>query len=347
MGFPESNGGDGWEDTADEGKKWGFLKFSTSVAGVPVAARRTNISFPEGGAGTWWLKTVSFAPNERKKVRVQTVSPLGGSNEWAFNSALSYNFTGGNWKGVVSRSDLEIRLPRDGHWAAVGISYPRAGHAANVEAVRLPPARAGTVLRKTWRDWEAESAVNVGVKRVLPNWLVEPEQRIMLQPGVLEQMVTFKSGDASNVAAWVPAFVQGGVTMVSFDHLSGRARAVVARRQRAPQLERRHQTRDLGTRQQNAGVHGWIAPDARGQSQRCGVARRAAVAAGSLWNGRQGALRPARRERARVGSKGRCRCERAPVWHQQLTLPTNKSGGFSLQRELRDFSRLTLPPRAF
>ena len=30
-----------------------------------------------------------------------------------------------------------------------------------------------------------------------------------------------------------------------------------------------------------------------------------------------------------------------------LTLPTNKSGGFSLQRELRDFSRLTLPPRAF
>ena len=224
MGFPETNYGDGWEDN---GEKTGFKKFATTVNGRAVAAKRTVINRENGDV--WWIKTVNFAPHERVNIRVMATSELGGSVDYMFGRALSYNFTGKNWKGLVSRSDLEVRIPLSGTWAAVGDSWDEDIEKRVAWKPTVEVKNGVAYLRRSWRNWQAQSVMTLGVRRVMPAWLVEfPHTNLMLNQQTFSQIATFGVGattvELGAVDAPAPqAFMRNGVAMVSFDHL---ARAV-------------------------------------------------------------------------------------------------------------------------
>ncbi len=224
MGFPETNYGDGWEDG---GVRVGFKKFATTVNGRAVAAKRTIIDRQNGDV--WWIKTVSFAPRERKNIRVMATSELGGSVDYAFGRALSYNFTGKNWKGLVSRSDLEVRIPLAGTWEAVGDSWKDGDDKSTAWKPNVEVKGGVAYLRKSWRNWQAQSVTTIGIRRVMPDWLVEfPRTNLMLSEDSFANMVTFRVGRKSDSIGTVDApapqgFVHNGVAMVSFDHLASAA----------------------------------------------------------------------------------------------------------------------------
>lgn len=225
MGFPETNYGDGWDAEDTLGKKSGFETFSTTVNGQTVAAKRRLIKLPAGGEEVWWLKTVSFAPRERKNVRVMALSPLASSVDWAFNRSLAYNFTGGNWKGLVSRSDLEVRMPLRGYWTAVGSTYD-GGEGYKYWKPLVTRTGETVILRKTWRNWQAQSQVQVGVRRVMPGWLLETDgNRLTMDKRALPEMVSFRVGalESAPPSGDVHAFAQNGVTMIAFETLAARA----------------------------------------------------------------------------------------------------------------------------
>lgn len=221
MGFPETNYGDGWEG---DGSRVGFKKFATTVNGRAVAAKRTIIDRENGNV--WWIKTVSFAPRERKNVRVMATSELGGSVDYMFHRALSYNFTGKNWKGLVSRSDLEVRIPLAGNWMAVGDSWNEGADKRTSWKPNVEVKNGVAYLRKSWRNWQAQSVTTIGVRRVMPDWLIEfPATNLMLTEDALAHMATFHVGPASATLSPVDsnpphAFMSNGVAMVSFDHLA-------------------------------------------------------------------------------------------------------------------------------
>lgn len=221
MGFPETNYGDGWED---DGSRVGFKKFATTVNGRAVSAKRTIINRQNGDV--WWIKTVSFAPRERKNIRVMATSELGGSVDYAFGRALSYNFTGKNWKGLVSRSDLEVRIPLAGTWTAVGDSWKEGDEKRTAWKPNVEVKNGVAYLRKSWRNWQAQSVTTIGIRRVMPDWLVEfPINKLMLTEDTFAHIATFRVGRKSDglgaVNAPAPqAFMHNGVAMVSFDYLA-------------------------------------------------------------------------------------------------------------------------------
>ena len=222
MGFPETNYGDGWEGT--DGSVSGFRKFATTVNGRAVKAKRTIIDLDNNDV--WWIKTVNFAPRERKNVRVMATSEVGGSVDYAFNHALSYNFTGKNWKGLVSRSDLEVRIPLAGNWMAVGDSYVDGAEKRASWTPAVEVKNGVAYLRHSWRNWQAQSAVTIGVRRVMPGWMIEyPTTGLMLTEEILAHTVTFDVGRNSNALGPVNynpphAFMRDGVAMVAFDYLA-------------------------------------------------------------------------------------------------------------------------------
>lgn len=221
MGFPETNYGDGWEG---DGSRVGFKKFATTVNGRAVAAKRTIIN--RENSDVWWIKTVSFAPRERKNIRVMATSELGGIVDTMFGRALSYNFTGKNWKGLVSRSDLEVRIPLAGTWAVVGDSWSDGAEKRTAWKPNVEVKNGVAYLRKSWRNWQAQNVTTIGVRRVMPDWLVEFSiTNLMLTEDTFARVVTFRVGSKTDklgvVDAPAPqAFMHNGVAMVSFDHLA-------------------------------------------------------------------------------------------------------------------------------
>lgn len=226
MGFPETNYGDGWEG---DSRKVGFKKFATTVNGKKIVVKRTIVNRENGDV--WWIKTVSFAPRERKNVRVMATSELGGSVDYSFNRALSYNFTGKNWKGLVSRSDLEVRIPVAGLWSAVGNSYDEKSDRRISWAPRVETKNGVAYLRHSWRNWQAQSATNIGIRRVMPHWMMDfPSLRVLLNEDDFKNTVTFRVGEGADTLGRVhpnppQGFTQDGVAMVAFSHLFDRAEA--------------------------------------------------------------------------------------------------------------------------
>ncbi len=217
MGFPETNYGDGWEDG---GQKVGFQKFATTVNGRAVRAKRTILN---SDGDVWWIKTVSFAPRERVNVRVMATSEVGGSVDYSMNRALSYHFTGGNWKGLVARSDLEVRIPQPGLWVASGSSWDEKRMKTIDWKPTVEVKNGVAYLRKSWRNWQAQSAVNVGIRRVMPSWLLDTRTLVLNEPTFMN-MTTFQVGESNGNIGTVDrnppqGFVRDGVAMVSWKYL--------------------------------------------------------------------------------------------------------------------------------
>ncbi len=227
MGFPESNYGDGWEENEDK-KQSGFLRFATTVNGATVKATRTVVKGKDSDHDIWWIKTVAFRPRETKKVRVTALSALGGSVEWAVNEAMSYNFTGKNWKGLVGRSDLEVRIPLSGLWMVSASEWPENAERPTHWKPTVETKNGVAILRHSWTNWQAQSTATIGIKRVMPFWMVEwPVNSLMLDEKTFDNLVTVRVGNGAGtiekVADNAPqGFVKEGVAFVSFSYLAQR-----------------------------------------------------------------------------------------------------------------------------
>lgn len=227
MGFPEGNYGDGWENDEDK-KQSGFLRFATTVNGATVKATRTVVKDKDSDHDIWWIKTVAFRPRERKNVRVTALSALGGSTEWAVNEAMSYNFTGKNWKGFVGRSDLEVRIPLSGLWMVSASEWPEKAERPTHWKPSVETKNGVAILRHSWTNWQAQSTATIGIKRVMPFWMVEwPADSMILDQKTFDNLVTVRVGDGAGtiekVAYSAPqGFVKDGVAFVSFSHLAKR-----------------------------------------------------------------------------------------------------------------------------
>jgi hypothetical protein len=167
MGFPESSYGD-----VAAVKKSTFLSFDTYVDGRKVAAQRivTSGSDGEGGVEAYWLKTVTFARHQTRRVRVAYRSPMGGNTDWGSHNALVYAFTGKNWKGLVDRSDLEVRVAKPGLW----ITNPRFDYKPLEMTLESTPKAA--IFRKTWRNWQAQGDFLFGLTAAVPFWMMDKDR---------------------------------------------------------------------------------------------------------------------------------------------------------------------------
>ena len=167
MGFPEGNFGD--VSSAGPMKNSGFKSFTTWVDGNRVAAKRTILKEADAsGFDTYWLKTVLFAPRQTRRVRVEFRSPYGGNTNWGFTNAMSYAFTGKNWRGNVGESRMEVRVPIAGLWRTVA-----TGNDEKVLPFSLRNDASGAVFRRTWKNWEAQENVTFGLERAVPFWRVD------------------------------------------------------------------------------------------------------------------------------------------------------------------------------
>ncbi len=164
MGFPEGNFG----DVSSDGpmKTSGFKGFVTSVDGSRVAAKRTILKEADAlGFDTYWVKTVAFAPHQTRNVRVKFRSPYGGTTNWGMTRALSYAFTGANWRGDVRESVLEVRVTQPGLWRAVA-----TGNGEKILPLSLAIGKKGATFRHVWKNWNAQQGVTVGLERATPFW---------------------------------------------------------------------------------------------------------------------------------------------------------------------------------
>ena len=219
MGFPESSYGD-----VEAGTKSTFLRFETSVDGRRVPAKRIVVSGQnlEQGVEAFWLKTVRFAPRQTRRVRVSYRSAMGGTTSWGTRNALAYYFSGENWKGLVERSDLEIRVKQPGLW--IGLPMWKNGQIA----MNLESKPDVAIFRKTWRNWQAQGGFLFGLTRAVPFWMLDRDtlDNVSVSPAVLANAKTFRVGpvpqELPQNAENPPAFVRGGVTYVSLSHLTRR-----------------------------------------------------------------------------------------------------------------------------
>ena len=218
MGFPEGNFGD--VNTDKLHKSSGFRGFKTFVDGSPIAASRINLSeMDESGFDTYWVKTVSFAPRQTRRVRVTFSSPYGGTVNWGLTRALSYSFTGKNWRGDVSES-----VPQQGLWRAVAMA-----NNGKPLAFQAQTSATGATFRKVWKNWQAQDGVVFGLERVLPFWREDVTGadngsttlafvnashtvRVGAKPAVLE----------SPQGMPTQGFTYNGVFYVSVDHLENK-----------------------------------------------------------------------------------------------------------------------------
>ena len=168
MGFPEGNSGE--EALA----KTSFIGFRTLVDDAPVAARRTVLKeWDSSGFDVYWVKTVAFKPRQTRRVRVEFASPYGGSTSWGFTRGMVYVFTGGNWRGKVDESALEVRVSQPGLWRILARN-DKDGTVPFTLTMTAPNVKpAGAVLRHVWKNWEAQESVTIGLERAQSFWRLD------------------------------------------------------------------------------------------------------------------------------------------------------------------------------
>ncbi len=142
MGFPESGESfEGYKSIA------GFDYFSSTVDGVRVNCDRSLVSVDRehDSYQAHWVKSVGFASQGRRWIRVHYRSKPGKS---AMGDFVSYAFTGGNWKGSLSESNLMIVM--------------HMGYKVNPEYLsKYGLVQKGNRLSRTWKNWSGDGTVNL------------------------------------------------------------------------------------------------------------------------------------------------------------------------------------------
>ena len=157
MGFPEESGG------VDSSSRLSFSSFASWVDGRRVKVRRRVNSQSSEDYQWLWTKTVHFGRHQTRRVRVRYVSEGGGGDSSGY-SWVSYDFTGGNWRGQVEKSVLDVILPRGSY------SFPDYAK----DQWKPLKWRRATHFVFEWKHWQAQKQFQLTYKRVSP---IEPATR--------------------------------------------------------------------------------------------------------------------------------------------------------------------------
>lgn len=162
MGFPDFSGGDVARGLKDPST---LENFRTWVDGRRVRARFYRVSSRAYGESLGlWTKRVWFGAGQTRRVRVRYFSGSGGGSsngdQW-----VSYNFTGGNWRGKVRESVLEVRFPAEGHYAfkTDDVTFKSS------DKDRPTVTRRGTNFRFRWTNWQAQKEWQLGYYDLFPD----------------------------------------------------------------------------------------------------------------------------------------------------------------------------------
>lgn len=187
MGFPEGAAGD--VDPIALAKKSAYQNFQTSVDGQKIAARRMVPVHDENDLfefDSYWVKSVPFARHQTRQVRVSYRAPLG---ETVDSRYLSYDFTGGNWKGVVKNSLLSVRFATPGQYKI----WPIA------RELKAQQWREGDTLGFRWHNWQAQDGFDLRFNNALPGQLTRAYNRAELQ-----QKATLEAGQSTMLVSGGP-----------------------------------------------------------------------------------------------------------------------------------------------
>lgn len=221
MGFPESGSGD-----VQQTSKSQMLAFTTWIDGATTSVAWKPVkSSEEGLYQAHWVKEVSFAANQTRKIRVRYRSPYGSSAIGGINHFVSYNFTGANWKGKVEESALAITFQRPGTFVAAGQIEPLGGESGAVAFVQ-----SGPTLSRVWKNWEAQADFTLAFGTAPAGWrtVTEPgmtgeESTVpgaVILPSVKLRTVQVAS-PAPKLLDWCPpAFDQGAEVLVVVGYLA-------------------------------------------------------------------------------------------------------------------------------
>jgi len=177
MGFPEEKGGDAANSSIS------LLHFKTWVDGGLVKVKRRKITALESDFLALWVKNVHFKRDEIRQVRVRYLSTSGGwysnGNAW-----VSYNFTGGNWRGKVRESILDVHfLPG---WYIFG-PYQKSKD--------KPPTvtRKGARFRFRWTNWQAQQEFMLDYNTIFPNEMARSKAN---SNGISSDFLAIEPGNA-------------------------------------------------------------------------------------------------------------------------------------------------------
>ena len=238
MGFPEGAAGD--MDSVALAKKTAYRNFKTSVDGQAITARRIPLSAEssEFEFDAYWVKSVPFARRQTRHVRVSYRAPLGETVDSRF---LTYDFTGGNWKGVVKDSLLTVNFAAPGRYTI----WPIA------KELKAQQWREGDTLYFRWHNWQAQSGFTLRFDNALPAQLTrayhraELKQKAPMDEG--QSMMLVKA--ATNSDAWraplarpTDYVLRDGHSFVAMSELADLVRREVARRQYATNKPLRYGT---------------------------------------------------------------------------------------------------------
>lgn len=215
MGFPEGAYG----DVSDENKT-AYRGFKSKVDGRVVKVVRHALKGEEGSQEyrALWVKKVPFKRGQSRSVEVSYRAPLGQSAGMGINRFAAYDFTGGNWRGKVDRSDLICVF----HTSATSILSTWFGN--NELAMR----RDNRTWKYSWTNWEAQGSFVFRFSNTLPGWMLlrtdygplpnweKGKYYLIDQPNpplaasIPENQIDFRP----------PAFRQNGVTYVALNELA-------------------------------------------------------------------------------------------------------------------------------
>lgn len=162
MGFPESQWGvdaEGPEAFFSFRAHPTLSRFRSWVDGRLVRTRRYPSS-DKVNVQALWTKTVRFARNQTRRVRVRYHSMNGGGDS-SGNWWVSYNFTGGNWRGEVEESVLDVELPRGAYKWSDGVKHQISKSQRN-----------GNRFRFRWTHWQAQENFQLTFLPIFPNDLL-------------------------------------------------------------------------------------------------------------------------------------------------------------------------------
>jgi len=125
MGFPESGGG----ADVDPRHPHGFLSFQTWVDGKLTPTTIESAPAGEESWQRWRVKSVRFAANQIRKVRVIYTTDLGG--DISGGQSFEYQIgTGGSWKGPIGSARIRLFPTYDSDLWTMGASVEGATTAA-------------------------------------------------------------------------------------------------------------------------------------------------------------------------------------------------------------------------
>jgi len=159
MGFPEWGDGDFNPELFKDSS--GFNSFATWVDGRRMRARYKAQPGKYPGYKGHWIKRVRFGRQQTRRIRVRFESDCNNDSNGGFGA--NYDFTGGNWRGIVQESLLSVSFNIPGNHTV------RAGISANDSASTAPVSRShrGNRFFFRCRNWQAEGSFDFYFKPVL------------------------------------------------------------------------------------------------------------------------------------------------------------------------------------